>query len=207
MVMLAQKDEQFRQVLNGADLAIADGAGLRLADWRLKRLTGIDLMLKLCQLAAEKGWRVFLLGARDRVAEKAARQLRRRLGQQDSGFKILAASGPADIERASQAEQKRLIAKINRFRPDLLLVAFGHGKQEKWIVNNLPRLSVKVAMGVGGAFDYIVRPWKRAPRLMQKLGLEWLWRLILEPWRIKRQLALVRFGWLIFTGRDLSVRS
>ena len=89
------------------------------------------------------------------------------------------------------------VAAINKIKPDLLFVALGHGKQEKWIAKNLPKLKVKVAMGVGGALDYIAKPWLRAPRLLQALGLEWLWRLALQPWRVRRQLSLVKFLWLV----------
>jgi len=85
------------------------------------------------------------------------------------------------------------VEKINNIRPDLLFVALGMAKQEKWIVKNLPKLNVKVAMGVGGALDQIAKPWLRAPLLVRRAGLEWLYRLILQPWRLKRQWQLVRF--------------
>lgn len=168
-VMLAQKDEEFKKILNQADLAICDGIGLLLADRRLKRVTGVDLMLSLIN----KGYRIVLAGGRFGVAEKAAK---------------LVGSGP--VTGMSDPD----IEEINRIKPDLLFVALGMGKQEKWIAKNLPKLKVKVAMGVGGALDQMVKPWLRAPKWVHNLGLAWLWRLIMQPWRIKRQLSLVKFA-------------
>ena len=169
MIVAAQKDEEFRRILNRADLAIPDGVGLRLADRRLQRVAGADLMLALIK----QGYKTLLVGGRPGVAQRAAE----RLG-------VLGMTEPS-------------VAAINKIKPDLLFVALGHGKQEKWIAKNLPKLKVKVAMGVGGALDYIAKPWLRAPRLLQALGLEWLWRLALQPWRGRRQLSLVKFLWLV----------
>lgn len=167
MVMLAQEDAQFKKILNQADLSICDGSGLRLADRSLIRVTGRELMVKLIQL----GHKTMLVGGRPGVAEKAAATLR---------TVLVGLSEPN-------------IRAINRVKPDLLFVALGHGKQEKWIAKNLPRLKVKVAMGVGGALDQIVKPWLRAPAWLQSLGLEWFYRLLVQPWRIKRQWQLLRF--------------
>lgn len=167
-VMLAQQDEEFKKILNEADLAICDGVGLRLADRRLKRVTGVDLMLSLIK----QGYKTVLAGGKPGVAEKAAKMTRSNL--------VIGMTEPN-------------VEKINKIKPDLLFVALGMGKQEKWIVKNLPKLEVKVAMGVGGALDQIAKPWLRAPQLIQKIGLAWLWRLTMQPWRIKRQWQLVRF--------------
>ncbi|KKS79979.1 MAG: Polysaccharide pyruvyl transferase CsaB [Candidatus Beckwithbacteria bacterium GW2011_GWA2_43_10] len=164
-VMLAQKDQEFKKILNQADLAIADGIGLRLADRRLKRLTGVDLMLSLIK----KGYKTLLIGARPGIAQAAAKKL--------------------GVFGLTELNTK----KINEIQPDLLFVALGMSKQEKWIVKNLPKLNVKVVMGVGGALDQIAKPWLKAPKILQVIGLEWLYRLILQPWRLKRQWQLVRF--------------
>src|SRR3989344_4066126 len=173
MIVAAQKDEEFRRILNRADLAIPDGVGLRLADRRLQRVAGADLMLALIK----QGYKTLLVGGRPGVAQRAAE----RLG-------VLGMTEPS-------------VAAINKIKPDLLFVALGHGKQEKWIAKNLPKLKVKVAMGVGGSLDYIAKPWLRAPLLIQTLGLEWLWRLILQPWRLKRQLSLLEFVYLVITNK------
>src|SRR3989344_176999 len=173
MVVSAQKDPAFKRILNAADLAIPDGAGLRLADPKLRRLSGADLMMALIK----KGYKTLLCGSKPGVAQKAAKKL-----------------GVMGISQPN-------LSKINKIKPDLLFVALGHGKQEKWIAKNLPKLKVKVAMGVGGSLDYIAKPWLRAPLLIQTLGLEWLWRLILQPWRLKRQLSLLEFVYLVITNK------
>lgn len=175
-VMLAQKDEEFKKIINNADLAIPDGAGLRLADRRLKRLTGVELMLSLIK----KGYKTLLVGARPGIAQKAVLTLRSNLVGLPTRLDLVGMSEPD-------------VVKINQIKPDLLFVALGMGKQEKWIARNLAKLNVKVVMGVGGALDQIVKPWLRAPLRVQALGLEWLWRLVMQPWRIKRQWQLVRF--------------
>jgi len=197
MVMLAQKDKEFLKILNGADLRIADGAGLRLADRRLKRVAGASMMMALIKLAAEKGWRVFLLGGRGQAAERAAEKLRNKY----SGLEIKGESGPEEIGKEKPKEKQDLIEQVNRFKPHLLFVGFGQVKQEKWIAKHLAKLKVGVVMGVGGAVDQVVKPWLRAPKLCQCLGLEWLWRLLMQPWRLKRQLALVKFVWLVIIKR------
>ena len=173
MIVAAQKDPAFKRILNAADLAIPDGAGLRLADPKLRRLSGADLMMALIK----KGYKTLLCGSKPGVAQKAAKKL-----------------GVMGISQPN-------LSKINKIKPDLLFVALGHGKQEKWIAKNLPKLKVKVAMGVGGSLDYIAKPWLRAPLLIQTLGLEWLWRLILQPWRLKRQLSLLEFVYLVITNK------
>ena len=175
-IMLAQKDAEFRKILNSADLAIPDGAGLRLADRRLNRVTGVDLMLSLIN----KGYKTVLAGGKPGIAEKVAITLRSNLVGRPTRLDLVGMTEPS-------------VEKINNIRPDLLFVALGMAKQEKWIVKNLPKLNVKVAMGVGGALDQIAKPWLRAPLLVRRAGLEWLYRLILQPWRLKRQWQLVRF--------------
>lgn len=176
MIMLAQKDGEFKRILNNADLAICDGWGLKLVVPRLTRVSGIDLMLELIKT----GHKTLLVGGAPGIAQKAAGTLRTVLVGKPTRTVLVGISDPD-------------ITAINRFHPDLLFVALGHGKQEKWIAKNLPRLQVKVAMGVGGALDQIAKPWLRAPGWLRALGLEWLYRLILQPWRIKRQWQLVRF--------------
>jgi len=198
MVMLAQKDKSFLRALNRADLRIADGMGLRLADRRLKRVAGASMMMSLIELAAEKGWRVFLLGGRGQAAERAAEKLRNRY----LSLEIKGESGPEEIGKERPREKQDLIEQVNRFKPHLLFVGFGQVKQEKWIAKNLAKLKVRVAMGVGGAIDQVVKPWLRAPKLCQYLGLEWLWRLMVQPWRIKRQIVLIKFVWLVLIRRE-----
>ena len=147
-------------------------------------------MVNLCQLAAKKGWKVFLLGGMEGAAEKAAEEL-------NSSLKIETDQGVKDIKNEKKEENERIIRKINQFQPQLLFVAYGAPYQEKWIAKNLPKLKVNIAMGAGGAFDYISGKVGRSPQFVREIGLEWLWRLIREPWRIKRQLALIKFLLLV----------
>lgn len=199
-VIRAQTDREFRRILNQADLAIPDGVGIMWAsrvltahkDWIPERVTGTDLMIRLCELAAQKGYSVFLLGGEIGVAQRATEVLRIRY----PGLKVLGTyeGEPSDSEKTRE--------KIQQYPEiDFLFVAFGAPQQEKWIAQNVLRLPVKVAMGVGGAFDFIVGKQKRAPRLFQNLGLEWLWRLFIQPWRWRRQLALLKFTVLVVRRR------
>ena len=159
------------------------------------RITGTDTLLRLCSSASRicPPERIFLLGAAPGVAEKAAEKLKEKnhLLKEIGTF-----SGSPRIE-----DEEEIIAKINAFQPTLLFVAFGAPAQELWIARNLPKLkTVKVAMGVGGAFDFISGKRKRAPKFMQKIGCEWLWRLVLEPKRFRRILnAVIVFPFLIIT--------
>lgn len=175
----AQKDEEFRKILNQADLAVADGIGLIFASWFLgqplkQKITGTDLMEKICQKAAQKKWSVFLLGDReDSLVKETADQLKKKY----PGLDI-----KTDLKEAS-----------------ILFIAFGAPWQEKWIAQNLKKMSsVKLAMGVGGAFNFMAGRIRRAPKFFQRLGLEWLWRLFCQPWRIERIFrAVIVFPWLV----------
>lgn len=198
MVVLAQEDKKFKQVLNKADISIPDGMGLvwvlRLRGVKLKRVTGAEVMNGLIEKVNQFNKKVFLLGGYSGVAESAKQTLIDKYPK----LKIEALTGPLKIEKVSVKQNLLLRRKINSFKPDLLLVAFGHQKQEKWIYKNLKFLNVKAAMGVGGSFDYLVKPGLRAPKIIQSLGFEWLWRLYKQPWRIKRQLKLIKFLRLVF---------
>lgn len=202
-IMRAQSDESFRRVLNGADLALADGIGVvwtaRLLGHRLpERVAGSDLIPLIAQRAAEVGWRLYFLGAPPGVAEQAAHTLRKRHpGLQVAG--IYAGSPAPEMEKA-------IVERIRAARPDILFVAYGAPAQDRWIARNLSHLGVPVAMGAGGAFDFIAGRAKRAPRWVQRLGLEWLHRLIRQPWRWRRMLALPRFAWAVLLCRWRQVR-
>lgn len=191
-VMAAQRDSAFRQVLHEADLCLPDGVGLLYAARRQgrplpERVPGSELVYELAGLAAQEGWRLFLLGAAPGVAEEAARRLQQRF----PGLRIAGTyAGSPDT-----AENESIVQRINASRADLLFVAYGAPRQDKWIARNREALTtVRVAMGVGGALDFITGRAVRAPRWVQKLGLEWLHRLLHEPWRWRRMLALPQFA-------------
>lgn len=191
-IMAAQQDEAFLAVLQAADLCIADGIGIVWAAWLLgrpvpERVAGSELVYLLAALAAEQGWRLFLLGAAPGVAEAAAAVLQQR-------YPSLIIAGCYAGSPAAE-ENDAIVARINASAADILYVAYGAPRQDKWIGRNREALtSVRVAVGVGGALDFMTGRATRAPRLMQKLGLEWFYRLIREPWRWRRMLALPRFA-------------
>ncbi|GAB4576214.1 MAG: hypothetical protein Kow0077_31560 [Anaerolineae bacterium] len=189
-VMVAQHDVIFYNLLNRVDRCVADGQGLLWAARWLgtplpERVTGSDGVPRIAAWAAAEGWRIFLLGAAEGVAAKAADILQaEHPGLQIAG--TFAGSPAADEEEA-------IVDLINRSNADILFVAYGAPRQDKWIARNLPRLNVRVAMGVGGSLDFIVGVQKRAPQSWQRLGLEWLYRLLQEPWRWRRMTRLPRF--------------
>ncbi len=177
------------------------------------RLTGIDLMLSLCQMSYKKNWKVFLLGGQGNSACKTVEFLQKHHTSQtltkptksdlDMG-KMACLSGAKEIKKETIEERRETIEKINNFKPDFLFVAYGAPYQEKWIADNLAKLKVKIAMGVGGAFDYLSQNVQRAPVWMRNMGLEWLYRLLKEPWRVLRQLRLAKFAWLVLREKWLN---
>ena len=201
-VMAAQQDTLFRVTLDEADLAVPDGAGLLWASRVLQkplreRVAGSDVVPRLAELSARDGYRLYLLGAAPGVAERTASVL----ASQHPGVVIVGtyAGSPAP------EEEDAIVARVRAASPDILLVAYGAPKQDLWIRRNLSRLATPVCMGVGGAFDFVAGVTRRAPMWMRRAGLEWLHRLIHEPWRWRRMLALPRFAWCVFRsarGRD-----
>ena len=191
-IMLAQQDAEFRGVLARSDLNIPDGGYLRWAarfrgSHLREQVTGSDGLPLFAELAARKGYRLFFLGAGEGVAERAAKVLCARF----PGLQVVGAYAGSP----SLADEDALVARVCAARPDALFVAFGAPQQDKWIARNAQRLQVPVMMGIGGTLDYIVGIVPRAPRWMRRLGLEWLYRLVRQPWRWRRQLAIWQFAW------------
>lgn len=197
-VMEAQRNAPFRAALGRADLCLADGVGLLWAARRQgqmlpERVTGSDALPMIAERAARDGWRLYLLGAAPGVAEQTATLLQARYG--DVPIVGMYAGSPAD------AEAPDIIARIRTARPDILFVAYGAPSQDLWIAQHGAALGVPAMIGVGGAFDHITGIRRRAPAWVQRLNLEWLFRLITQPWRWRRQLALPRFVWRVLTDR------
>lgn len=159
----------------------------------LKVLPGRVIFKELVKIAAEKNMRIFLLGSKPRIASQAAKNLYTKYHILNTKY----SSGPLlnqDGTPVSQAEEKKdqeALKMINRFRPHFLFVAFGPPKQEKWVARNLNNLNCGVIMVIGGTLDYFAGRAPFPPKLFEKLGLEWLWRLITQPWRLKRILTAV----------------
>jgi N-acetylglucosaminyldiphosphoundecaprenol N-acetyl-beta-D-mannosaminyltransferase len=202
-VMAAQKDAEFRQVLEQSGLVVPDGIGLilaaRLAGYRLREhVRGTDLVERLAERGAREGYRFFFLGGRGGVAEAAAAALSSRY----PGLRVAGCyEGQADV-----ADDVNTVAAVRAAGPvDVILVAYGAPKQERWLRRNLEPLGVPVGIGVGGVFNFFAGRTPRAPRWMRRLELEWLHRLLTQPWRWRRQLALPRFALFVLgalvTGR------
>lgn len=183
-LVTAQKDERFRKILNDADLSIPDGAGLKLSGKIKHTVTGTDLVEKLLYHAAENGLTTGFLGGKETIAEKLSKCLLK----QHPNLKIVFAKSGGIVDKDGNMLEPQTIPAVG-----LLFVAFGPPKQEKWIANNLNKVQAKVMMGVGGAFDYLSGEVPRAPKFIRVLGFEWLFRLIVQPWRIKRQLSLIKY--------------
>jgi N-acetylglucosaminyldiphosphoundecaprenol N-acetyl-beta-D-mannosaminyltransferase len=189
VVMLVKKDDEVKQIVQTADYVTPDGVGILLAGKLLgkpirERITGYDLTISLLSIANEKRWRLYLLGAAPEVMEGVNHKIREQYPhidlQSHHGF-------------FNEDEEKSIVEQIKSHRPHLLLVALGMPKQEKWLQKYQDQLSFNLAMGVGGTFDGISGKVKRAPLLWQRLGVEWLYRLLKEPWRWRRMLALPQF--------------
>jgi N-acetylglucosaminyldiphosphoundecaprenol N-acetyl-beta-D-mannosaminyltransferase len=183
-ISIAQRDRYFRDTLNEANLAVADGMPLlwvsRLLGTALpERITGVDLVDECCRVAREEGASIFLLGAAPGVAETAARRLRQRF----DGLRVAGVYAPP-FGPLSDEENERILATVAAVRPDFLFVALGAPQQDIWIRANRDRLDVPVCMGVGCVLDLLAGKVSRAPRWMQRAGLEWFFRLVQEPGRL-----------------------
>lgn len=199
-IMMARRDSEFARVLQNVDLATADGVGITLAarvqGHRIReRLTGVDLTEAIAAMETPRP-RLFLLGAAPGVAADAGDRLRQRF----PGVQITDSysGSPED------ADLPDILNRIRESGADTLLVAFGAPEQDRWIARHRSALAgcgIVIAIGVGGTFDYLSGRVPRAPRLIRRIGLEWLYRLIRQPWRWRRQLALPQFAALVIWER------
>lgn len=194
IIYRAQHEPALKDIINSAHLVTPDGAGVVWAARKLgtpvpERVTGIDLVQAILPTAAIKGWRIFLYGAAPGVAEEAARKMR----EEYPGIRIVGTShGYLDARG-----QKGLLSSIQKTKPDILLVALGAPKQEYWIREHMDQLQAPVLIGIGGALDVLAGKAKRAPEAFQRLKLEWLYRLLREPRRAGRMLALPKFALMV----------
>ncbi|MFA5029513.1 MAG: WecB/TagA/CpsF family glycosyltransferase [Patescibacteria group bacterium] len=244
-VVAAQKDEVFRNILNNADLATCDGAGLVwaakfLKQEKLERVTGVDLIEALLschpeepgQMTGQRGdptglppvspslggrslalprndiYKIYLLGGKEGAAKQVAEKYIGKVAGFDQGGPLLQCHPEAgEAGRGDPIENKcwqfennnQVLEKINASEANILLVALPQVRQEKWIRDNLAKVpKIKVAIGVGGTFDFLSGQVRRAPLFLRRLGLEWLYRLIQEPRRLSRIYnATIKFGWLV----------
>jgi N-acetylglucosaminyldiphosphoundecaprenol N-acetyl-beta-D-mannosaminyltransferase len=194
-VVQAQHDSELKRVLNQSELNIPDGLpvvwlGRLMGSHVRERVAGADIVPRLVAMAAQSGARVFFLGGEAGVAESAARTLKVRLPDL-----VIAGWYEPPRARIEEMDNDAIVDRVNRSGADLLLVAFGNPKQEKWIDRYRDRLHVSVTIGVGCCFDLIAGRVQRAPRWMQRVGLEWFYRLLHEPRRLFSR-YLRDLGWL-----------
>ena len=196
-VMLCREDPELAAIAAGADLVVPDGTGAVVAARLLGdplpgRAPGRLLVDRLAALATERGLSMFLLGAAPGIAERAAATLRARHPElRIAGTYAGSADDDADV-----------LPRVAAAAPDVVLVAFGMPKQERWIARNLPNLpSARLAVGVGGSLDYLAGAAKPPPGIVHAIGLEWLWRLARDPKRWRRQRVLPRFVVLVLLAR------
>jgi len=196
-VMLARRDPDFAAALESAALCLPDGSGVV---WAARRqgcavgapVTGVDLIPRLAEVCARRGWKMFLLGAGPGVAAELAAKLQ----ADHAGLVVGHHAGHAEPWADEDA-----LTVIREVRPQILLVAFGAPRQEKWIERAGRRIDSPVAIGVGGAFDYLTGRVPRAPAWMRRAGMEWTFRLVRQPWRARRMAVLPGFALRVLRER------
>lgn len=204
IVLEACKDKELAEIINQADVSIPDGVGLKFANPDLNIIHGRKLMDELLKLAYVAKYSVYLLGGTPRWIDRAVREIANKY----PGIKIYGKYGPnLNLEGESDTDLSRkvnkdIVSEMNKLKPEVVFVGFGAPKQEKWIWKNKDKLNVKCLMTVGGAIDYYSGLKKLPPKLMQRLELEWLFRLFVEPWRLLRIFrAVIIFPLRVFVSK------
>ena len=187
-IVRAVEEPKFAKVLSQTDLNLPDGVGLRWAADFEEIIPGRILVEKLLH----NNYKIFFLGGKEGVASKMAQKYG---GESDEGLKNVR----KDLENGQLNDS--IIKKINSYAPDILLVAYGAPWQEYWINKYKKQLRVKLVVGVGGTFDYLTGNVRQPPVFVSKMGFEWLWRLVNQPFRWRRQLKLFKYVWLILKNK------
>ena len=204
-IMMCQKDEEFLNLMNESDINIPDGIGLiyagKIKKHPLKeKVGGYDLSVNLLKMANDKGLKLYVVGGKPGVAEAAMENVREKY----PGIKIVGAQHGyfkgTHLGKKGHEEELAVIEDINKHQPHILFVGFGAKKQEQWIEYNKDLINANVIIGNGGTLDGLAGIVKRAPDIFIKLGLEWLYRLMKEPKRIKRQIVLPVFMFKVIFG-------
>ncbi len=197
-LVVSTENESFKKIVETAQIKIVDGIGIVLAGRWLgvevgERVTGVGLMEDLLKMALDGRLRVLMIGGKVNLALRLAQCY----SDQFPEAKFFGLKGIEDIKNPKKAEEDKVFSIVATYKPQLVFVAFGSPDQELWIERHKKKFTNCMVMGVGGAFDYLSNKTKRPPIFIQKLGLEWLYRLVIQPWRWKRQLRLLKFVWLI----------
>lgn len=193
ILVYAHHHKDFQEVLNQAQVALPDGVGVVIAGMILgkgviNRVTGVDFMQEMCKHSVRNTDSVGFLGGRGNVAELTSQCLQKKYSGLTVGY---------TAEEWDEADFKKQLSKRGLKQLDYLFIAYGFPKQEMWIAENVNNLPITVAMGVGGAFDYLSGKVPRAPAWLRLMGFEWLFRLMKQSWRWKRQIALFEFMGLV----------
>jgi len=203
-ILLLQKDKQFRKIYSETDMILADGMPLiwvsKIMGTPLKeKISGSDLLPKLCAVAAENGFRIFLLGGRPGSALKASEVLKKEY----PALQIAGAYSPPFGFERNKTENDKIVKMIKDSKVDILFVGLGAPKQEKWIYEHYRDIGVPVSIGVGVTIEFMAGLVKRAPLWMQKMGLEWFFRLIQEPKRLWKRYLIGNTIFVLLVLREL----
>lgn len=209
IIMMCHRDEEFRKLINSSDINVADGVGVILASKIKKKklkekVAGYELSVNLLKTASRNRLKLYIVGGKPGVAEKACSNISDEYpGVEISGWHDGYFKG-THLGCENHPEELEIIKDINEKKPDILFVGLGAKKQELWISKNADKIDSKVIIGNGGTTDVIAGNVKRAPEFFVKFGLEWFYRLIKEPKRIKRQILLPQFLIkIVFGGKNV----
>ena len=202
MIVMAHKDSHLHSIISKADLITPDSAGILWGTRQMgaslgSRVSGVEIVERLCELSAKKGYRIFFFGAGPGVAKLASERMQEKyldckiVGTRNGFFQ--------------DSDSDEIVDLIREARPDILCVALGIPKQEKWISNFKDRLGVPVLIGVGGTFDVLSGTTRRAPLVFQKARLEWLWRVISNPRKISKIMLLPTFVQMVLQSKRVRI--
>ena len=185
VIMKIEQDEELKTITNEADMVLTDGKPLiwisKLKKAPIKeKISGSDLVPKLCELSDKKGYTIFILGGKDGIAEQA----KKKLESQYKNIRIVGVYSPKFGFENDKKELTKINSMINKKKPDLLFVCLGCPKQEKWIYNHINEYDAKVSICAGATVDFLAGNMKRAPKWMSNCGLEWFYRFLQEPKRL-----------------------
>jgi len=197
-LVISTENELYKRVLETAQIKIVDGIGIVLAGRWLgiqvgERVTGVGLMEDLLKMASDRRLRVLMIGGKENLALRLSQCYLAKYPE----AKFFGLKGIDDIKNPGKEEEGKIFSIVADYKPHFVFVAYGSPDQELWIARHKKEFANCVAMGVGGAFDYLSGNIIRSPVFIQKFGLEWLYRLIIQPWRWKRQIRLIKYVWLI----------
>jgi len=197
-MVVTTENALFKKIVETAQMKIIDGVGVVIAGRWLgvevgERVTGVGLMEDMIKMASDRRLRVLMIGGKENLALRLAQCYSTKFPE----AKFRGVQGIANIKNPSNEEEDGIFSIVTAYKPHFVFVAFGSPDQELWIARHKKEFSNCVVMGVGGALDYLSGNVVRAPVFIQKIGLEWLFRLFHQPWRWRRQIRLVKFAWLI----------